>query len=78
MKKRITIIIILVVLLLVIPIPTGIARDGGTRSYTSLTYKIVNYHHLYNDDKIFDETKIYFFPDNFKSLDELLDIENIG
>lgn len=78
MKKRI-IIIILAVLILVIPIPTNKARDGGTRAYTSLTYKIVDWNHLYGDaGKIFDETKIYFFPDNFKSLDELLEIEHIS
>lgn len=76
MKKRI--IIILAILILVIPIPTGIAKDGGTRSYTSLTYKIVDWHHFYGDEgEIFDETKIYFFPYNFKSLDELLEIEHI-
>ncbi len=78
MKKRI-IIIILAVLILVIPIPTSKARDGGTRAYTSLTYKIVDWNHLYGDDgEIFDKTKIYFFPDNFKSLDELLEIEHIS
>ncbi len=78
MKKRI-IIIILAVLILVTPIPTGIAKDGGTRAYTSLTYKIVDWHHLYGyEGEIFDKTKIYFFPDNFKSLDELLEFEHIS
>lgn len=78
MKKRI-IIIILAVLIIVTPIPTSKAKDGGTRAYTSLTYKIVDWNHFYGDEvKIFDKTKIYFFPNNFKSLDELLEFEHIN
>lgn len=45
MKKKVWIPIVIVVLLaiLVIPIPTGVYKDGGTREYTALTYKVVDW-----------------------------------
>lgn len=73
MKKKIWIPIIVTVVLLAVlfvPIPTGIYDDGGTREYTALTYKLVDWNRLTFDGK-FDETKVYFFPDNFKSVSEL-------
>ena len=44
MKKKIWIPIVIALLLaiLVVPIPTGVYKDGGTREYTALTYKIVD------------------------------------
>lgn len=75
MKKAITLALILL-LILVAPIPTGTAKDGGTKTYTALTYKIVKWHRLYDDGKVYDETKIYFSPDNFLSLDELFEGEH--
>ena len=56
--------------ILVIPIPTGPYRDGGTREYTALTYKIVDWNRL-TGDSTYDKTKVYFFPYNFKSIDSL-------
>lgn len=73
--EKIIIICIIVVLILIIPIPTGKARDGGTKTYTALTYKIVVWHHFCDDDKVFAETKVYFFPSNYLSLDELFERE---
>ena len=72
MKKKILIPIVIVVLsvMLFIPIPTGVYRDGGTREYTSLTYKIVDWNRL-TGDTIYNKTKVYFFPHNFKSIDRL-------
>ncbi len=72
MKKKIWIPIVIVVLLaiLVIPIPTGVYKDGGTREYTALTYKIVDWNRL-TGDGTYDETRVYFFPYNFKSIDGL-------
>lgn len=72
MKKKIWIPIIIVVFLaiLVIPIPTGVYKDGGTREYTALTYKIVDWNRL-TGDTIYDKTRVYFFPYNFKSIDGL-------
>lgn len=70
-KKHWLIAGIMVFLLLVIPIPTGIFKDGGTRTYTALTYKIVQWHHLYANGT-YDAAKVYPFPMNFLSLDALL------
>ena len=77
MKRKTIIIIsaIILVLILVIPMPISPMKDGGTREYVALTYKVVDWHHLYGDDKIFDETKVYFFPDNFASITELANRE---
>ena len=77
MKRKTIIIIcaIVLVLILVIPIPIGPCLDGGTREYVALTYKVVDWHSLYDDDKILDKTSVYFFPDNFSSYMELRDRE---
>lgn len=72
MKKKIWIIVLTVIVLAVFfaPIPKGQARDGGTREYTALTYKIVDWNRL-TDDGVYDATRVYWFPDNFKTIDEL-------
>lgn len=73
MKKKIWIPIIAAVVLLAVlfvPIPSGTYKDGGTREYAALTYKVVDWHKL-TSDGTYDKTKIYFFPNNFKSIDEL-------
>lgn len=76
MKKKILITIIAVLLLAVlfIPIPKGALRDGGTKEYSALTYKIVDWNRL-TDDAAYDQTKVYFFPKNFKSIDSLWELE---
>lgn len=76
MKKKFWTPIVIVVLLaiLVIPIPTGVYKDGGTREYTALTYKIVDWNCM-TGDTIYDETRVYFFPYNFKSIDGLWNYE---
>ncbi len=71
MKKKIWIpIAILLLLILFVPIPTGVYKDGGTREYTALTYKIVSWHRL-TDGSVYDKTKLYLFPENFKSIGSL-------
>ena len=76
MKKKIWIPIIIVVLLLIlfVPISSGVYKDGGSRSYTALTYKIVDWNRA-NGNAVYDETSFYFFPNNFKSIDELWELE---
>lgn len=73
MKKKIwiPILIVAVIAILVIPIPTGTYNDGGTREYTSLTYKIVDWNRLTDDGSTYSATKVYFFPNNFRSIDNL-------
>ncbi len=72
MKKKIWIIVLAAVLLAVlfVPLPKGPYRDGGTREYAALTYKIVDWNRL-TDDGIYDVTRVYWFPDNFKTIGEL-------
>ena len=77
MKKKLWIPIVIVVLLaiLVTPIPTGRYKDGGTREYKALTYKIVKWRRSTGGDIVYDKTRAYFFPDNFKSIDDLWQVE---
>ncbi len=78
MKKKTKIIIAVVAVILCavlfVPIPGGGVKDGGTREFTSLTYKIVKWNRL-TGGGVYDKTKIYFFPKNFKSLDGLWSYE---
>lgn len=77
MKKKIWIPIVAVVVLLLVlfvPYSSEAYLDGGTRTYTALTYKIVDWNRI-SGNGIYDDTKIYFFPNNFKSLDELWELE---
>lgn len=79
MKKKIwvPILIVLILVVLFLPIPTGVYKDGGTREYTALTYKIVDWNR--NSEKVsYDKTRVYFFPNNFKSLDELWSFETLN
>ena len=82
MKKRIIIIAVIVLALLImfLPIPRGTYRDGGTKDYGALTYRIVVWNRLneqINEDgyDTYHKTSVFWFPDNFKSIDELWEIE---
>ena len=72
MKKKTIIWIVLVALIavLVVPLPTIAYKDGGTRVYQALTYKIVKWKRL-TAGTTYEATKVYFFPKNFKSDDAL-------
>ena len=77
MKKKIWIVVVCVVILLAIlfvPIPSGTYKDGGTKEYTSLTYKIVKWNRLMDDD-IYRKTSVFFLPNNFKCIDDLWNME---
>ena len=78
MKKRIVIILIVIGLLAVLftPIPTGVYKDGGTRVYSALTYKIVDWNRI-TSYATYEKNSIYFFPYNFKSIDTLWEMEFI-
>ena len=78
--KKIIAIIIVIIIVIVIPIPTSPMKDGGTRVYCALTYKVVEWHRFYGGDsdgepKQYDKTSVYLFPNNFLSIDELWKIE---
>ena len=80
MKKKYRIIIAVVILLvLFVPIPRGTAEDGGTRVYRAVTYEIVVWNRLDSavDGGVYKKTEVFWFPDNFKSLDELWKKEHV-
>ncbi len=73
MKKKIWIpivIIVAVLAILFVPIPRGVYKDGGTREYTALTYKIVKWNRL-TDDGIYKKTRAYFGEERFRDIDLL-------
>jgi len=86
MKKTVmlALIIVVAILILFLPIPLGTYDDGGTKVYSALTYKIVAWHRLqteYDEEgdiseiNYYQKTSVFFFPDNFKSLGNLWNIE---
>lgn len=76
MKKKTKIIVILLILILFTPIPTGIYKDGGTRVYSAVTYKIVDWNRLYGAEaEIYSKVRVYPFPLNLRSIGALWDME---
>ena len=89
MKKKIILIaaIVLVLLILFLPIPRGTYRDGGTRDYCALTYRIVVWNRLTDapggaasggEPGVYHKTSVFWFPDNFKTIDALWTAESSG
>lgn len=79
MKKKALILIISLIALLVLffPIPSGALKDGGTREYTALTYKLVKWNRITSDGEIYKAWRIYTFPLNTKSVDALWKEESV-
>ena len=80
LSKRIWIPAVVLVLLAVlfVPAPTGMMNDGGTRVYSALTYKIVKWHRMLGTgEEYYDATRVYVFPNNFKSLSALWEAEGV-
>jgi hypothetical protein len=73
-RKDIVILILCVLALLCFPFPSGVYKDGGTREFTALTYKLVMWHCI-DPHYEYIHTSIYWLPDNLKSVDELWEIE---
>ncbi len=66
MKKKTAIIVAMVIVLLVLLFPIReIYKDGGTKTYTALTYKVIVWNTL--DGKT--GTEVHFFPFNFYGLE---------
>lgn len=73
MQKKVILTVLIAALFLAVlfvPIPQSPYEDGGTREYTALTYKVVRWHRL-SADGVHEATRVYWFPDNFKSIDDL-------
>lgn len=61
---------VLLLAVLFVPVPTSVYKDGGTRVYSALTYKIVCWNRLM-EDGVYQKTRVYFLADRFRSLDGL-------
>lgn len=71
MKKKTKIILLVLILLLIVPIPNGTVKDGGTKQFTALTYKVVKWNRLVDVDNVYSATEFYPLPFNFLPLDRL-------
>lgn len=72
MKKIIACILSVILLaILFVPVPLGTFKDGGTKVYSSLTYKIVKWKKFTDSFNRYEKTRVYFLPNNFSSLDTL-------
>lgn len=63
-KKLIIVFVVIAVILLLIPVKK-VYEDGGTQTYTALTYKVIVWEQI--DGKT--GTEFYIFPNNFHQLD---------
>ena len=73
-KVWIPIVVLVLLAVLFVPVPSGVYKDGGTRAYTALTYKVVKWNRLVGSIRV-KKTKVYFLPNNFKSIDALWEME---
>lgn len=72
MKRKIFIFIaIALLLILFVPIPTGVYKDGGTRTYSAVAYKIIAWRRITFDEQLYEKTRVYFGADRYKSSDQL-------
>jgi len=69
---------VLFLLILTVPIPTGVMKDGGSREFTALTYKIVRWNRMIlvdGDPFVYDHLRVYPFPQNLLDIDGLWGLE---
>lgn len=67
--------------LLFVPFPAGVMKDGGSRDYLAVTYRIVHWKRLTeqpgtDESGRYENTCVYWFPDNWKSIDELWELRH--
>ncbi|GEM_PF-1315742 len=77
MKKTIIIaavIIIVIMLVLFIPTHKEVFRDGGTKEYRALAYKIVVWNRI-TPSGIVHKTSVYWYPRSLNGIDMLWDYE---
>ena len=84
MKKVIvTVIIAALLLVLFLPVKAGEYDDGGTLDYRALTYRLVVWNRFTTktdedgsqSSYKYHNISVFWFPDNFKKIDELWEIE---
>ena len=80
-RRKTVIILVAVVLLLFLPIPFPAAGDGGTVEFRAMTYSIVKWHRILpttdasGKADMYIKTSVYWFPHNFKDIDDLWELE---
>ena len=80
-RRRIVIVLIAVALLLFFPIPSPAGNDGGTVEFRAMTYSIVKWHRILptadasGKADMYIKTSVYWFPHNFKDIDDLWELE---
>ena len=80
-RRRIVIVLIAVALLLFFPIPSPAGNDGGTVEFRAMTYTVVRWHRLLPSHQeiggsdVYKKTSVYWFPHNFKDIDDLWELE---
>lgn len=65
---------------LLVPMPPVVYRDGGTRDYRALLYRVVVWNRLtenseYARNGIYHKVSVYLFPQNRTGIDELWQLE---
>ena len=74
-------------MIIFLPIPRGTYKDGGIKDYCALTYRIILWNRSTDDSgrnasegelTTYHNTSVFWFPANFKSIDELWEIESSG
>ncbi len=86
-RKNVLKTVLIIMLVLIIPIPSAQYKDGGTRTFDALSYRIVKwrrivpselsaYEHPHIQNGELHMTSVYLFPLNFiRPLDDLFDKE---
>ena len=80
LRKDVSSFVLILLILFLLPIPRGTYKDGGTKDYCALTYRIIVWNRLTDDSgrdasegelTTYHNTSVFWFPANFKSIDEL-------
>jgi len=77
-NKKSTVLLVLSILAILViflfPIKTTY-RDGGTKTYTALLYRVIVWNHIDEnyENNVKTGTEIYLFPNNFRKIDDYLD-----
>ena len=74
-KRKMLTYLLIALLVLFTPVPHGTYKDGGTKDWISLTYRIVKWNRLLEYGSVYQRTRVYWFPDNFRFLGNLWEIE---
>ncbi|MBQ9134334.1 MAG: hypothetical protein IJX64_07365 [Clostridia bacterium] len=86
--KKILAVVVICLVIAALFVPFGIVHydDGGTARYTSLTYSVVKWNKWIAAEapeveggvrlEKYQNTCVYFFPNNFKSADALWEIKH--